>query len=86
MHQDTHREAFAFVATAQKFIIGGDVLFNGSIGRTDLPMGDHQTLLNSIKQKLFVLPDDVIVYSGHGPETTIGNEKKFNPFVGEGVL
>ena len=58
-------------------------MFNGSIGRTDLPMGDHQTLLNSIKQKLFVLPDDVVVYSGHGPETTIGNEKKHNPFVGE---
>jgi glyoxylase-like metal-dependent hydrolase (beta-lactamase superfamily II) len=60
-------------------------LFNGSIGRTDLPLGDHQTLLNSIKQKLFVLPNDVTVFSGHGPETTIGNEKKFNPFVGEGV-
>ena len=74
-----------FYCKAQRFIIGGDVLFNGSIGRTDLPMGDHQTLLNSIKQKLFVLPDDVVVYSGHGPETSIGNEKKFNPFVGEGV-
>ena len=73
-----------FYCKEQKFIIGGDVLFNGSIGRTDLPMGDHQALLNSIKQKLFVLPDDVIVYSGHGPETTIGNEKKCNPFVGEG--
>ena len=77
--------SICFYCKAQKFIIGGDVLFNGSIGRTDLPMGDHQTLLNSIKQKLFVLPDDVIVYNGHGPETTIGNEKRFNPFVGEGV-
>jgi hydroxyacylglutathione hydrolase len=77
--------SICFFSKAQKFIIGGDVLFNGSIGRTDLPLGDHQTLLNSIKQKLFVLPDDVIVYSGHGPETTIGNEKKFNPFVGENV-
>jgi len=77
--------SICFYSKAQKFIIGGDVLFNGSIGRTDLPLGDHQTLLNSIKQKLFVLPDDVIVYSGHGPETTIGNEKKFNPFVGEGT-
>lgn len=77
--------SLCFYCKAQKFIIGGDVLFNGSIGRTDLPMGDHQTLLNSIKQKLFVLPDDVVVYSGHGPETTIGNEKKYNPFVGEGV-
>ncbi|HUS00637.1 MAG TPA: MBL fold metallo-hydrolase [Chitinophagaceae bacterium] len=77
--------SICFYCKAQKFIIGGDVLFNGSIGRTDLPMGDPQTLLSSIKQKLFVLPDDVIIHSGHGPETTIGNEKKFNPFVGEGV-
>jgi len=75
--------SICFYSKAQKFIIGGDVLFNGSIGRTDLPLGDHQTLLNSIKQKLFVLPDEVVVYSGHGPETMIGNEKKFNPFVGE---
>jgi glyoxylase-like metal-dependent hydrolase (beta-lactamase superfamily II) len=78
--------SICFYSKEQKFIIGGDVLFNGSIGRTDLPMGDHQTLLNSIKQKLFVLPDEVVVYSGHGPETTIGKEKKSNPFVGEGVL
>ena len=77
--------SICFYCKAQKFIIGGDVLFNGSIGRTDLPMGDHQTLINSIKQKLFLLPGDVIVYNGHGPETTIGNEKKYNPFVGEGV-
>ncbi|MDQ6755789.1 MAG: MBL fold metallo-hydrolase [Bacteroidota bacterium] len=77
--------SICFYCKAQNFIIGGDVLFNGSIGRTDLPLGDHQTLINSIKQKLFVLPDDVIVYSGHGPETTIGAEKKNNPFVGEGA-
>ncbi len=69
----------------QKFIISGDVLFNGSIGRTDLPGGDYNMLIKSIKEKLFVLPDDVVVYNGHGPETTIGNEKKFNPFVGEKV-
>ncbi|MGI8584399.1 MAG: MBL fold metallo-hydrolase [Chitinophagaceae bacterium] len=77
--------SICFYCRAQKFIIGGDVLFNGSIGRTDLPMGSYNTLINSIKQKLFLLPDDVIVYSGHGTETTIGNEKKSNPFVGEGV-
>ncbi len=75
--------SICFYCKAQRFIIGGDVLFNGSIGRTDLPMGDYQTLINSIKQKLFLLPDDVIVYNGHGAETTIGNEKKYNPFVGE---
>ena len=78
--------SICFYCIAQKFIIGGDVLFNGSIGRTDLPMGSYQTLINSIKQKLFLLPDDVVVYSGHGTETTIGAEKKFNPFVGEGAL
>ena len=77
--------SICFYCKAQNFIIGGDVLFNGSIGRTDLPMGDHQTLITGIKQKLFALPDDVIVYSGHGPETTIGAEKRDNPFVGEGV-
>ena len=77
--------SICFYCRAQNFIIGGDVLFNGSIGRTDLPMGDYQTLITAIKQKLFALPEDVIVYSGHGPETTIGNEKKSNPFVGEEV-
>ena len=74
--------SICFYCRKQKFIIGGDVLFNGSIGRTDLPFGDHQALISNIRQKLFVLPDDVTVYNGHGPETTIGNERKFNPFVG----
>lgn len=63
------------------YVIGGDVLFKDSIGRTDLPGGDHNTLLNNIRQKLFVLPDDVVVYPGHGPATTIGYEKKYNPFL-----
>ena len=73
--------SICFYCKAQNFIIGGDVLFNGSIGRTDLPMGDHQTLITGIKQKLFALPDDVIVHSGHGRDTTIGAEKKSNPFL-----
>lgn len=72
-----------FYCRKQNFIIGGDVLFESSIGRTDLPGGDPQALFNSIKQKLFLLPDNVIVYSGHGEQTTIGREKKYNPFVGE---
>ncbi|NMM48672.1 MBL fold metallo-hydrolase [Marinigracilibium pacificum] len=65
----------------EKVLIGGDVLFNGSIGRTDLPGGDFDTLANSIKSKFYTLPDDVIVYSGHGDSTTIGKEKVSNPFV-----
>jgi glyoxylase-like metal-dependent hydrolase (beta-lactamase superfamily II) len=70
-----------YYCAAQGFIIGGDVLFQRSIGRTDLPGGDHQTLLNSIRTQLFVLPDVTFVYSGHGPSTTIGEEKRFNPFL-----
>ena len=65
----------------QKIIIGGDVLFQMSIGRYDLPGGDEQTLLNSIRAKLFTLPADVKVLPGHGPETTIGFEKMYNPFL-----
>ena len=60
----------------------GDTLFAGSIGRTDFPGGDYDTLIASVQKKLFTLGDDVIVYTGHGPETTIGREKKTNPFVG----
>lgn len=63
------------------FVIGGDVLFNGSVGRTDLPGGDFKTLLNSIQTQLYTLPDDTKVYSGHGPVTTVGFEKINNPFV-----
>lgn len=63
------------------FVIGGDVLFNGSIGRTDLPGGDFDVLMTSIKEKFLPLPDDTVVLSGHGPETTIGMEKQINPFV-----
>ena len=59
----------------------GDTLFAGSIGRSDLPGGDMHTLISSIKSKLFVLDDDVKVFPGHGPETTIGQEKRTNPFV-----
>ena len=65
----------------QGFIIGGDVLFRMSIGRTDLPGGDHGTLISSIRNKLLVLPDDVIVYCGHGEKTTIGFERNNNPFL-----
>lgn len=71
----------AFYHEAGGFIIGGDVLFNMSIGRTDLPGGDYDTLVNSIQAQFFTLPDETKVYSGHGPVTTIGFEKQNNPFV-----
>src|SRR5437879_12850408 len=62
-------------------VFTGDVLFAGSIGRTDLPGGDLETLGKSIERELLVLPDSIIVYSGHGPETTIGQERRANPFL-----
>ena len=70
-----------FYNRAGKFLIGGDVLFNGSVGRTDLPGGDFATLEQSIKTKLYTLHEDVIVYPGHGDSTTVGDEMKTNPFV-----
>lgn len=70
-----------FYDEAEGRVIGGDVLFRESIGRTDLPGGDFGTLINSIKTKLFTLPDDVTVFPGHGPPTTIGYEKAHNPFI-----
>jgi hydroxyacylglutathione hydrolase len=63
-------------------VIGGDVLFAGSIGRTDFPDGSFADLKRSIHEKLFVLPDDTVVLPGHGPQTTVGDEKRTNPFVG----
>jgi hydroxyacylglutathione hydrolase len=77
--------SICFYCKEQSFIVSGDVLFRESIGRTDLPFGDHETLLQSIREKLFTLADDTVVYSGHGPETTVGYEKQFNPFVGVNV-
>lgn len=73
--------SISFYNQENKILLGGDVLFRESIGRSDLPMGDHETLIRSIKEKLFVLGDDVKVYSGHGPSTTIGYEKQNNPFL-----
>jgi hydroxyacylglutathione hydrolase len=73
--------SICFYCESQDFLIGGDVLFRESIGRTDLPGGDHNTLLNSIREKLFILPDKTTVYPGHGMPTTIGYEKTNNPFL-----
>jgi hydroxyacylglutathione hydrolase len=71
----------AFVSPADKFVLTGDVLFKDTIGRTDLPGGDFNVLLNSITNKLLKLSDDTIIYPGHGPTSTIGEEKVSNPFL-----
>ena len=68
---------------APEVVFAGDTLFNGSVGRTDLPGGDTDTLVRAIKNKLFPLGDDVTVYPGHGPPSTLGEERRFNPFVGD---
>ncbi|WP_257667382.1 MBL fold metallo-hydrolase [Parapedobacter tibetensis] len=77
-HSPAH---LCFYSPENGFLIGGDVLFRNSIGRTDLPGGNHQQLLDSIARSLYMLPDDTVVYPGHGPETTIGYEKRTNPFI-----
>jgi glyoxylase-like metal-dependent hydrolase (beta-lactamase superfamily II) len=73
--------SISFYCRDQEFVIGGDVLFKTGIGRTDLPGGNFEVLINSIQNKLFQLPDEVVVYPGHGPSTTIGYEKTHNPFL-----
>ena len=73
----------AFVNHADRYVIGGDVLFKGSIGRTDFPFSNHNDLINSIKTQLFTLPDDYIIYPGHMEPTTIGQEKRTNPYLEE---
>ncbi len=76
--------SISFYNEAAQILIAGDVLFRESIGRTDLPGGDFDTLINSIKTQFFPLKDEVKVFSGHGEETTIGYEKQHNPFIQEG--
>jgi hydroxyacylglutathione hydrolase len=73
--------SICFYCAKQGFVISGDVLFRGSVGRSDLPGGDHQTLIKSIRTKLLVLPDETVVYSAHGENTTIGEERKHNPYL-----
>jgi glyoxylase-like metal-dependent hydrolase (beta-lactamase superfamily II) len=73
--------SLSFYEANTQQLISGDVLFYQSIGRTDLPGGNFDTLIQSIKTKLFTLPNETVVYSGHGPKTTIGTEKSTNPFL-----
>ena len=78
MHSPGH---LVYYHEQEETLIAGDVLFRESIGRTDLPGGNHQQLIDNISNKIYKLPDDCGVYPGHGPSTTIGHERQFNPFV-----
>ena len=71
----------AFYLPESGLLIAGDTIFNGSVGRTDLFGGDMAQLLNSIREKIFTLPDETVIASGHGPTTTVADEKRFNPFL-----
>jgi len=71
----------AFYLPESALLISGDTIFNGSVGRTDLWGGDMAQLLNSIREKIYTLPDETVIASGHGPTTTVADEKRFNPFL-----
>lgn len=73
--------SLTFYNLTEQFALAGDVLFHESIGRTDLPGGNHSLLLRSIREQLMVWDDDIRIYSGHGPSTTIGHERRHNPFL-----
>ncbi|ABG04089.1 beta-lactamase-like protein [Rubrobacter xylanophilus DSM 9941] len=74
----------AFYLESEGALLSGDALFAGSVGRTDLPGGDAGLLMRSIKERMLVLPDETVVHPGHGPQTTIGNERAYNPFLQQG--
>jgi glyoxylase-like metal-dependent hydrolase (beta-lactamase superfamily II) len=73
--------SLCFYSADHQVLFGGDVLFAGGVGRTDIPGGDHQLLIRGIREKLFLLPGDTVVLPGHGPPTTIGKERNTNPFL-----
>lgn len=86
LHTPGHTEGgVCFVDQQNDRVFVGDTIFNGSVGRTDLPGGDMETLITSIRTHLFPLPSTMVAWPGHGPETTIGHEKVSNPFAAEGV-
>lgn len=81
-HAPGHTRGHVILYCAEeKVVFCGDVIFQGSIGRTDLPGGDFNTLIQSIRTQILTLPDDTRLLSGHGPETTVGQERRFNPFL-----
>ena len=76
----------AFYVESEGLVLSGDALFAGSVGRVDLPGGSMEVLMRSIEERLLTLPDETTVYPGHGPETTIGNERRHNPFLQGGLF
>jgi glyoxylase-like metal-dependent hydrolase (beta-lactamase superfamily II) len=70
-----------FYNESESLLFCGDVIFQGSIGRTDLPGGDYETLINSINSRVITLPDETVLFTGHGPQSTVGIERQFNPFI-----
>ena len=82
LHTPGHTQGHVcFYEQDHSVLFDGDILFNRSIGRTDLPGGNFQQMMDSIQRVLFALPDDTVVYSGHGPATSIGDEKRYNPWL-----
>jgi glyoxylase-like metal-dependent hydrolase (beta-lactamase superfamily II) len=74
----------SYIMESEKMAFVGDLIFAGSIGRTDLPGGDYDALIRAVREKIFVLPDDTVLFPGHGPATTVGEEKRSNPFFAGG--
>ena len=81
IHTPGHTPGGVCLYDGAEHLFTGDTLFYESVGRTDLPGGDHSVLINSIRQRLLSLPDPVIVHPGHGPDSTIGHERQTNPFI-----
>jgi glyoxylase-like metal-dependent hydrolase (beta-lactamase superfamily II) len=75
----------SYIMENEKMAFVGDLIFAGSIGRTDLPGGDYDALIQAVREKIFVLPDDTVLFPGHGPATTVGEEKRSNPFFAGGL-
>jgi len=87
LHTPGHTKGHCVLYVAkEKICFTGDLIFNGSVGRTDFPGGDLPALENSIRTQIFTMPDETRLLSGHGPETTVGYEKRYNPFVGESQI
>jgi len=85
LHTPGHSEG-GISLTTDKMVFVGDTLFAGSIGRTDFPGGDYESLLRNVREKIFPLGDDVVIYPGHGPKTTVGRERRSNPFFARGGM